>query len=76
MGCPPPPPRPPIASGFGVDDTLLRDHAANFGRLLEFAYGAGDRDLALICQQAMFSVVKLRRARRFGMDTPTGGDDQ
>jgi hypothetical protein len=44
--------------------------------LLESAYGAGDRDLALICQQAMFDVVKLRRARRFGMDTPAGGDDQ
>jgi hypothetical protein len=54
----------------------LRDHAAHFGRLLEAAYGAGDRDLALICQQAMFSVVKLRRARRFGVDTLAGGDDQ
>ena len=76
MGCPPPPPRPPLPSGAEFADTLLRDHAAHFGRLLESAYGAGDRDLALICQQAMFDVVKLRRARRFGMDTPAGGDDQ
>jgi hypothetical protein len=55
-----------------LPDAQLRDHAANFGRLLEAAYVAGDRELALIFQRAMFDVVKLRQARRFGSDTPTG----
>ena len=49
-------------------DAALAEQAAHAGRMLEAAYKAGDRDLALIWQQAMFAIVNLRCSRRFGSD--------
>jgi hypothetical protein len=72
--CSPPGAAPATLSpSHSLSDSLLRDHAANFGRLLDAAYVSGDRDLALIFQRAMFDVVKLRQARRFGVDTQNRG---
>ena len=69
----PVPARPPMASPASLQDARLGEHARNLGLLLEAAHVAGDRELALIFQRAMFDVVKLRRARRFGMDTNNEG---
>lgn len=54
-------------------DATLAGQAGHAGRMLELAYAGGDRELALIWQQAMFSIVKLRKARRFGLDTHSAG---
>ena len=67
--------RPPVLAPVGTpDDARLAEQASHAGRMLEAAYKAGDRDLALIWQQAMFAIVNLRRARRFGPDIQTGGE--
>jgi len=70
----PVPPRPPVGPVGSLQDAALREHAERLGRLLEAAYQVGDRDLALIWQRAMFDVVGLRRARRFGLDTSASGE--
>lgn len=56
-----------------VGDAALAEQAAHAGRMLEAAYKGGDRELALIWQQAMYAIVNLRRSRRLGADTHTGG---
>lgn len=48
----------------GVGDATLAGQAAHCGRMLELAMKAGDRELALVWQAAVYGVVKLRRARR------------
>lgn len=62
-----------MPSPVSLNDARLGEHAKNLGLLLEAAHTGGDRELALIFQRAMFDVVKLRQARRFGMDTKTEG---
>ena len=52
----------------GVPDASMAEQSAYAGKMLESCYTFGDRDLALIWQRAMFDIVKLRRARRFGSD--------
>lgn len=71
----PAPPRPPVTTKTttSAGDLALAEQAAHAGRMLEAAYTAGDRDLALIWQQTMFAIVNLRRARRFGSDIQSGG---
>jgi hypothetical protein len=64
------PPPPPAVDGDDVD-SFVAQQASEAARLLEHAYRAGDRDLALIWQRAMYDVVNLRRLRRFGPDTQT-----
>lgn len=59
---------PPLAG-----DAALAEQAAHAGRMLEAAYKAGDRELALIWQAAMYAIVNLRRSRRFASDTTSGG---
>ena len=54
-------------------DARLGEAALHAGRMLELAYQAGDRDLAVIWKDTMYAVVKLRHARRFGLDTTTEG---
>lgn len=54
-------------------DGVLAEQAAHAGRMLEAAYKAGDRELALIWQSAMYAMVSLRRARRFGSDIASDG---
>lgn len=56
-----------------ASDAALAEQAAHAGRMLEAAYKAGDRELALIWQSAMYAMVSLRRARRFGSDTASDG---
>lgn len=51
-----------------LSDAALAEQASHCGRMLEMAMGAGDRDLALVWQAAMFGVAKLRR-RRSSTDT-------
>lgn len=60
--------RPP-ATFEEAKDARLGAAAEQAGKMLEAAYQSGDRELALIFQRAMFDVVKLRQARRFGTDT-------
>ena len=60
--------RPPVSLDQ-VKDARLGAAAEQAGKMLEAAYQSGDRELALIFQRAMFDVVKLRQARRFGTDT-------
>lgn len=55
-----------------LGDAALAAQAAHCGRMLELAMVAGDRDLALVWQAAMFGVVKLRRARLHGAGTFSG----
>ena len=55
-------------------DRQLAEQAANAGRMLEAAYSVADRELALIWQRTMFDIVKLRRARRFGLGTENEGE--
>lgn len=55
-------------------DAGLAEQAEHAGRMLEAAYKAGDRELALIWQTAMFAIVNLRRSRRFGSDIQGRGD--
>lgn len=64
----PVPSMPPITQDQ-IKDARLGAAAEQAGEMLEDAYRAGDRELALIFQRAMFDVVKLRQARRFGTDT-------
>lgn len=67
----------PIFSADGAaqaSDARLAEQAAHAGSMLEAAYKAGDRELALIWQAAMFAIVNLRRSRRFGSDIQGGGD--
>lgn len=70
----------PIFSADGVaqaSDARLAEQAAHAGSMLEAAYKAGDRELALIWQTAMFAIVNLRRSRRFGSDIqPPAGCDE
>jgi hypothetical protein len=76
MGWGLPPPalvRPVTVSVADAADARLGESASHAGRMLELAYQCGDRDLALIWQRTMFDIVKLRQARRFGMDTKTEG---
>lgn len=66
--------RPPVLAPSSVPgDARLAEQAAHAGRMLEAAYKGGDRELALIWQQAMYAIVSLRRLRRLGADTHTGG---
>lgn len=66
--------RPPVlAPSLAPGDARLAEQAAHAGRMLEAAYQGGDRELALIWQQAMYAIVNLRRLRRFCSDTHTGG---
>lgn len=66
--------RPPVLAPSSVPvDARLAEQAAHAGRMLEAAYQGGDRELALIWQQAMYAIVNLRRSRRLGADTHTGG---
>lgn len=71
----PAPPRPKVtvADFAQASDLVLAEQAAHAGRMLEVAFSRGDRELALIWQQAMYAIVNLRRSRRFGSDTHTGG---
>lgn len=63
---------PEIAVACGLcSDAALAEQAAHCGRMLEAAYTSGDRALALVWQQAMYGIVKLRQARRFILDTRT-----
>lgn len=59
-----------------ASDAALAEQAAHAGRMLEAAYKAGDRELALIWQAAMYAMVNLRRARRFGLDTESNRQSQ
>ena len=68
----PVPPRPPCDAPSSVMDQALAEQAAHAGRMLEIAYKNGDREAALIWQAAMYALVKLRHARRFGVDTQSG----
>ena len=71
----PTPVRPPVSAAdvAAVADARLAEQAAHAGRMLEAALKAGDRELALVWQQAMYAIVNLRRARRFASDTASGG---
>jgi hypothetical protein len=53
-------------------DAALAQQAERCGDLLMLAMANEDRELALIWQAAMFGIAKLRRSRRFGLDTPSG----
>ena len=72
----PAPVRPPVAAAdlAAAADARLAEQAAHAGRMLEAAHKAGDRELALIWQAAMYAIVGLRRSRRFGSDIQGGGD--
>ena len=64
-----------VAPSALCSDAALAEQAAHCGRMLGAAYTSGDRALALVWQQAMYGIVKLRQARRYGMDTqPSKGD--
>lgn len=58
----------PLSTPLPASDLALAEQAAHCGRMLEAAMKVGDRDLALVWQAAMFGLVKLRRARKFGPD--------
>lgn len=67
---PPAQPRPPVDRA-SVADQAMAEQAAHAGRMLEMSFVNGDRDMALIWQQAMYAIVELRKARRFCLDTHT-----
>lgn len=71
----PVPVRPPVTAMdvAQASDLVLAEQAAHAGRMLDVAFSRGDRELALVWQQAMYAIVNLRRSRRFGSDTNAGG---
>ena len=53
----------------GLSDAALGEQAAHCGRMLQIAMQAGDRDAALVWQQAMVRLARLRLERLGLRDT-------